>query len=403
MAQKNHFTVVRNAAYGGGEFKVRERHNERKNENYHNGDIIQERAALNIHFHQNLSPAGSPETYEQTFNRLLDEGVTNKRGLKPGAKLFDELVFDVNTTYFEERGGYEFAKTFFEEAYRLAVKEIGGEQFILSAVLHADERNVALSDEHGRDIFHYHLHVVYVPVVQKEVYYRKDCKDKEKAGTPKEVITQISHSKKWPQRMPVERDGKTVILNSYSLLQDRYFEHMKAAGFDGFERGERGSTREHLSDLEFKTKAETERLAEKTTKVEKKEARLDRFNEQITVKEKAKATIAEVEAMGKPALIGSGFVVTADEMKKLKTLAKKSVTADDRVRGARKKQKAAEDNLSIAEHDRDIWKSRYNSLFAEVKDFLSAIRNFPQKLRDFIDAHWRERRQQRSHSREVTL
>ena len=176
MAQKNHFTVVRNQAYGGGEFNVRERHNERKNESYHNGDIVPERASLNIHFRQNLSPAGTPETYEQTFNRLLENGTIVKRGIKPDAKVFDELIFDVNSAYFEERGGYEYAKIFFEEAYRLAVKAVGGEQFVLSAVLHADERNTALSDEHERDIFHYHLHVVYVPVMEKEVYYRKDVK-----------------------------------------------------------------------------------------------------------------------------------------------------------------------------------------------------------------------------------
>ena len=164
MAQKNHFTVVRNQANGGGGFNVRERHNERKNEVYGNGDIDPARFDLNVHFRRVLSPAGTPETYEQTFNRMLDEGVITKRGLKPDAHLFDELVFDVNSEYFEERGGYEFAKTFFEEAYRLAVKEIGGEQYILSAILHADEKNVALAEQLCRDIYHYHLHVVYVPV-----------------------------------------------------------------------------------------------------------------------------------------------------------------------------------------------------------------------------------------------
>jgi len=33
------------------------------------------------------------------------------------------MVFDINTTYFEERGGYEFAKEFYQEAYNLAVKD----------------------------------------------------------------------------------------------------------------------------------------------------------------------------------------------------------------------------------------------------------------------------------------
>jgi hypothetical protein len=63
------------------------------------------------------------------------------------------------------------------------------------------------------------LHVVYVPVVQKEILWSKRTKDKSLVGKIKEVIPQISHSKKWAMRVPVERDGKTIVLNSYSLLQ----------------------------------------------------------------------------------------------------------------------------------------------------------------------------------------
>ena len=47
---------------------------------------------------------------------------------------------------------------------------------------------------------------------------------------------------------------------SYSLLQDRFFGHMRDAGFEDFERGERGSTAQHLSVTEFKVKKEAERL-----------------------------------------------------------------------------------------------------------------------------------------------
>jgi len=158
LADKTHRTVVRNVAYRGGEFNLRERHNERKNERYMNGDIDPARADMNIHFKRSFSQTGEPETYEQTFNRLLDEGKIVKRGLKPDAKVFEELIFDVNTAYFENNGGYEYAKSFFEEAYRLAVKEVGSEDYILSAVLHADEKNKALSNELGHDIFHFHLH-----------------------------------------------------------------------------------------------------------------------------------------------------------------------------------------------------------------------------------------------------
>jgi len=60
---------------------------------------------------------------------------------------------------------------------------------------------------------------------------------------------------------------------------------MKAMGFEGFERGERGSTREHLSDLEYKTMKESERLAEK-----KKESTI--LDEGITEKENSVAELS---------------------------------------------------------------------------------------------------------------
>ena len=149
MADK---TVVRNAQYRRGGLKVRQRHNERQNADYMNGDIVKARAAYNVHFKQ----AGG--SYEQMFDGLLADKTISTRGLGKDPFIVDELVFDVNTAYFENNGGYEYAVSFFEEAYKYAVREIGGEQFVLSAVMHADERNKALSELLGRDVYHYHLH-----------------------------------------------------------------------------------------------------------------------------------------------------------------------------------------------------------------------------------------------------
>ena len=145
-------SVVRNAQYRRGGLSVRQRHNERQNIDYMNDDIIKERAAYNVHFKQ---CGGS---YEQAFDSMIADKTISTRGLGKDPFIVDEMVFDVNTAYFENNGGYEYAKSFFEEAYRCAVEEIGGEQFVLSAVLHADERNKALSEQLGRDVFHYHLH-----------------------------------------------------------------------------------------------------------------------------------------------------------------------------------------------------------------------------------------------------
>ena len=46
------------------------------------------------------------------------------RGLREDATLFNEIVIDVNTMYFERNGGYEYAKQFYEEAYRLSLIHI---------------------------------------------------------------------------------------------------------------------------------------------------------------------------------------------------------------------------------------------------------------------------------------
>ena len=398
MAVRTHRTVVRNQAYRAVAFNVRERHNERKNECYGNGDIVPERAGMNVHFRQLFTPDGAPETYEAAFNRMLAAGEISTRGLKADPNVFDEMIYDVNSEYFESRGGYDYAKSFFEEAYRLAVKEAGGEQYILSAVMHADERNKALSDELGRDVFHYHLHVVYIPVVRKEVYFKKNNKNPELAGKLKEVITQISHSKKWPIKVPVERNGKAMFLNSYAQLQDRFFEHMRDAGFDGFERGERGSTAEHLSDLEYKTARENERLGNVIAEVqeqinavsqlsqtaaaidetvERKKKQVAVYNKKLTASKQAGIMFDEIERMARPTLFGGKRELTSSDWETISELAKKGLLSDVHIADFKEK-------LAATQKDANIYRRRWESLQSEVKPLLDALRRSPNKMTELV-------------------
>jgi uncharacterized coiled-coil DUF342 family protein len=404
---KTNFTVVRNEACPTTKLSAREHHNERCNVNYFNGDIVPERAGYNIHFRQILSPDGTVESYQETIDRLLAEGKIVKHNFKPKSAIVDELVFDVNTDYFGRNGSYEFAKKFYEEVYRLAVKEVGSEEYILSAALHADERNKVLSEQLGRDVYHYHLHVVYVPVVQKKIKWTKRA-GPELAGKVKAVIPQINNTDKWP-RIKVGRG----YINEYSKLQDQYFEHMKAAGFEGFERGERGSTAEHLDVLDFKIQEDKKRLDVLDRQVEKREARVEKLDEKIAVK--AKATIAEVNAMGHTLPLVPGVHYSDDEAKRLKTLAKKSVTAqeefDKRAAEYRKKidtlngemrglQGQINDlNRSVRTiaAESDSYKLNYERLWAEVKPYIEAIRKFPERMLAFVRTLF----PQKSHNREV--
>ncbi len=306
-------TVVRNVAYKKSSINIRERHNERKNDIYSNPDILVDKSHLNIHFKECNS------TYISAFEKLCHDGIICTRGLKVDANIIDEMVFDVNSNYFENNGGYEYAKEFFSEAYKMAVSEVGGEQFIVSAVMHADERNKALSEELGKDVFHYHLHVVYVPVVEKKILWSKRCKDKDLIGTIKEVVTQVSHSKKWSSEKYVDELGKTKLISSYSKLQDRFFEHMQSAGYDNIQRGEKGSKDEHLHHTEFKLMKEQQRLDDVVKNIKNKKVSLKNIDN-ITVKNTmldSGKVIVDKEEFDDVKLIAKKHIVSSNNEKKL--------------------------------------------------------------------------------------
>ena len=258
-------TVARNRDLKKSDtIKGAQAHNERQKEIYSNPDIVPERTPFNIHFKE---PTGS---YEDMFKELEQQKVISTWGQKPDSTKFCELIFDVNSAYFYNNGGYEFAKQFYADAYEAAVKIVGGEQFILSAVMHADERNRAMSEALGEDIYHYHLHVVYVPVVEKQILWSKRCKDPALIGTVKETVMQVSRSKKWDSKQMLDdhgepmltASGKKMLKKSYSILQDDFYEHMIGAGYTDLQRGERGSTEEHLTVTQFKVEQEKQRLAD---------------------------------------------------------------------------------------------------------------------------------------------
>lgn len=368
-----HRTSARNAKLADADVSKTQGHNEREKESYSNQDIVPERTPMNVHF---KTPTAG---YTEMFEQMVSDGMISTRGLKADADKFGELVFDVNSAYFYNHGGYDFAKQFYEDAYKAAVKIVGGEQYILSAVMHADERNRAMSDALGHDVYHYHLHVVYVPVVEKEVKWTRRCKDPSLVGKVKERITQVSMSKKWESKPVLGEDGKplktktgkAVLKPSYSVLQDDFFEYMRAAGYTDVERGERGSTEEHLTVTQFKVMKEQERLSElqeARTEIQseiaelqeahaKETEKLDKTKERIQKQKLDLKRIDEIEA--KPTLIGNKVTVDRDDFDMVITAAKKHITQE-------KKESALQKALDAA-----------HKLIAELK---STVADLTRKL-----------------------
>lgn len=144
------YAVARVEQYTKDSIGKAERHIERKNKNYANMNVDLSRTGMNIHFKR----AGDL-TYNAHLDKLVEDNAVSLRGLKKDAKVFDEMIFDVNTAYFEERGGYEYAREFYEEVFHFAEKEYGPEN-IVSAVMHADELNTALCEQMSAVAEKYH-------------------------------------------------------------------------------------------------------------------------------------------------------------------------------------------------------------------------------------------------------
>ena len=386
-------TSVRNLAVSDKAVGNTQQHNEREKDSYRNPDIIPQRTSWNVHFKK---PTAS---YTDLFAQLEAAGTISTRGLKPDATHYCELIFDVNSAYFDNHGGYEFAKQFYEDAYKAAVQIVGGEQYILSAVMHADEINRAMTEALSREVYHYHLHVVYAPVVEKQILWSKRCKDKALVGTVKETVMQVSRSKKWASKplldesgKPVlQKNGKPVLKKSYSVLQDNFFNFMRAAGYTDIERGERGSTEEHLTVTQFKVQREQERLGSLSAQIDQKEQHLTQTSKALSKKEKELAIVQkktvitkdalihaqDVESLGKRTLLGN-YSLTEDELSSLKKQAAHGYVVD--VENRQLKQQ-----LAAAKRDCAEWQTRYRDLRNDVQPYLDAMRHAPERVRNFFE------------------
>ena len=405
---KTNYSVARVQTYTRASILKAERHNERKNTTYSNMNVVLTQTQNNVHYKK------CDSTYNERLKEMIDTGDVSLRGLKDNAKIFDEIIFDINSDYFEQNGGYEFAKEFYEKAFHFAEQEMGAKN-IISAVMHADELNTALTEEYKKPIYHYHLHVIAIPTVRKEIKWSKRCKDKSLIGTTKEIINQVSHSKKWKSEQATDLQGnplydgkgKAILIKSYSILQDRFFQYMSDSGYRGFIRGLKGSTAEHLSDIEFKAKKENEKLKAITDKVKQQQAKFVESTVAIEESEKrknqAQQELNEIKKdidnykgykgdidnidVGKSKLFGKKIELDNDDYRNLVKYAKKGIIADVEI------TKLKEENKKL-KHD-------FNELKEKARDFIRAIAYAPTKVADFFKSLFKEKEQEKQRQLEL--
>ena len=377
---KADMSCARVKKYTSSDVSKAERHNERKNETYENMNVIVERIPYNVHFKEPTSP-----TYMEQLKQMEQDGKVSLRGLRKDATFFNEIVIDVNTMYFERNGGYEYAKQFYEEAFHFIEEKFGADN-VISAVMHADEINLAATEDLGKEVYHYHLHAMVLPVVEKEILWSKRCKDPELRGTVKEVVNQISHSKKWKSDIPLvdekgnpllRKNGKPMFRASYSILQDELFNHMTEKGFKGFQRGEYGSTAEHLTSLQYQIKQDTQRLDKLQQRIQKEQVKY-KSSHQIF------KTYNEIDSMGQKTFTGK-MAISKEDYKELTTLAKEGITSRAEIKKLEEDVGYYQQRYYNTANALENMKSRYNELKEKCRPFLQALEHFPEVAKLFTE------------------
>ena len=139
------YAIVRNANYKLSNLAGIYRHNERKNTNYSNQDIDKKKSK------ENYSLKRATTTYEKLF-KDIKEKYHLKGQIKKVSNVVCEYIITSDKEFFEQIGTEE-TKRFFETAYSFVCNYKNlGEQYILSAKVHMDERTP-------------HMHLTFLPVV----------------------------------------------------------------------------------------------------------------------------------------------------------------------------------------------------------------------------------------------
>lgn len=199
------YAIIRNANYKKDNLAGLYKHNERKNTNYSNKDINKTNSIKNYSIKQ------SNTTYLKALNQLISEDNLKCR-ITSYTNLVCEFIITSDKEFFEKIGEQE-TKRYFQTAYNFVTNYKNlGEKNILSAKVHLDESTP-------------HLHLIFVPVIQK----------KDKDGN---LIKKIACSEYWK--------GK----DSYTKLQDNFYKYIADNGFH-LERGKSGEI-EHISTEKLK-------------------------------------------------------------------------------------------------------------------------------------------------------
>lgn len=234
-----------------------QKHNQRESNNSKNIDIDKSRSELNYDLHndENIN-------YKQRTDDIIKENYTGKKAIRKDAVVMTSTIITSDKDFFDRLGESE-TKRFFQESYN-KLKDIYGEQNIISACVHMDEKTP-------------HMHLTAVPITQEGKLSAKECFSRERLRN----------------------------------LQNEIPKHLQNQGF-AIDRGKENSQNKHIEINEFK-KQTLERVRNELDK---------EFKELENIKSNLQS-IKDIEHTKIP--LTSRVTMKEEDFKKLSELAQKGL------------------------------------------------------------------------------
>ena len=109
------------------------------------------------------------------------------------------------------------------------------------------------------------------------------------------------------------------LVDKIVVYEDELFNYMTEQGFKGFQRGEYGSTAEHLTSLQYQIKQDKERLEKLQQRIQKEQVKYEPARH-------ISKTLNEIDGMGQKTFTGK-MAISKEDYSQLTALAKEGITS----------------------------------------------------------------------------
>ena len=182
-------------------------------------------------------------------------------------------------------------------------------------------------------------------------------------------------------------DGKSKLMLSIAALlskgeplpftETEENEPMTERGFKGFQRGEYGSTAEHLTSLQYQIQQDKERLEKLQKRIQKEQVKYEPARH-------ISKTLNEIDSMGQKTITGK-MAISKEDYSQLTALAKEGITSRAEIKKFEQSANFYRQKYMDSANALERMKTKYNELKEKCRPFLEALEHFPEVAKLFTE------------------